>query len=166
MKKLTVPHLIEMISGAVILLFSFFDFFKLGNFGESAWGSGFFPIATFVALFGVVVAGQLVLTQLAGVDLKAGFVGFSWQQVRLALSFFAALLMVGYLVVDKGGLDFGIGFFFMLLGAAGLLVGSIMERTMGTARTVSFGGGQGPTPPPPPPGGGYTPPPPPPPPRP
>ena len=40
MKKVTIPHLVMMVSGVVVLLFSFFKFYKFGDAGESAWGSG------------------------------------------------------------------------------------------------------------------------------
>jgi len=157
MKKVTVPHLVMMISGVVILLFSFFDFWEAGPFAENAWGDGLFPIATYVVLFGVIVAGTLALQTFANVRLPAQVLGYDWRQIRLALSAFAALLMLGFLIMDRGGVDLGIGFWMLFLGSAGLLTGAILERTMGEARAVAFGGSSGPapatggTPPPPPP---------------
>ena len=154
MKKVTVPHLVMMIAGVVILLFSFFDFYEFGDDGRNAWGEFLFPIATYVVLCAVIVAGTLALQSFANVNLSGTVLGFNWQQIRLILSFFAALIMLGYLLQDKGGADLGIGFWLMFLGAAALIVGAVLERTMGDARTVAFGGGGSPatgTPPPPPP---------------
>jgi hypothetical protein len=155
MKKVTVPHLVMMIAGVVILLFSFFHFYSYSGGGTNAWGSGLFPLATLVVLYAVIVAGTLALQIFAGVQLPPLVLGFTWQQIRLVLSFFAALQMLAFLITDRGGLDLGIGFWFMFLGAAGLIVGAILERTMGDARSVVLGGGSAPaaggTPPPPPP---------------
>jgi len=151
-RKITVPHLIEVIAGAVILLFSFFHFYSYSGHGTSAWGSGLFPLATFVVLFGVIVAGQLALTDFFGVSLPPSVAGFSWHQIRLALSVFAVLQMFGFLIVDKGGLSLGVGAWFMFLGAIGLLVGVILEMTMKDQKMVTLGGSHtSSTPPPPPP---------------
>ncbi len=128
--KPTTAQIVIMASGAVCLLFSFFNFYKVDFGGQtegtSAWGSGLFPLATYVAIIGLVMAGVVALTVFAGVSLPAEILGFTWKQIHLALAFFAALLMLGFLIVDKGSLDLGIGYFFMLLGAAGLLAGAIM----------------------------------------
>jgi hypothetical protein len=141
--KPTTAQIVLMASGAVTLLFSFFHFYKFGNTGISAWGSGVFPIATYVAIFGVIVAGETAARVFAGVKLPDEILGFSWRQIHLILSGVAALLMLGFLIQNKHGLDLGIGFFFMLIGAAGLLAGSIME----TREPASSAPGPGTTPP-------------------
>ena len=129
--KPTTAQIIIMASGAVCLLFSFFNFYKFGDEGLSAWGSegGFsvFPVATLAAIFGLVSAGVIALRVFAGTSLPDQIMGFTWKQIHLALGFFAALLMLAYLVNPKPtGLDLGIGYFFMLIGSAGLLAGAIM----------------------------------------
>jgi hypothetical protein len=53
--------------------------------------------------------------------------GFTWDQLHFALGFQAALLMVTFLVRDKGALGFGVGFWCMLAGAAALFVGAVMR---------------------------------------
>ena len=53
--------------------------------------------------------------------------GLSWDQVHLALGFQAALMMLAFLIRAKCPLEFGIGFWFMLLAAIALLVGAIMR---------------------------------------
>ncbi len=163
--KPTVPDWVMMAGGVVCLLFSFFAFYKFGSVSRSAWGSGLFPIATFVAIFGLIVGGSVALMKFANVKFPEPVVGFTWKQIRLALSVFAGLLMLGYLIVDKGGLDFGIGFWFMLLGAIALVAGSVME-TIGFDPQAAKGGGAAPgapgaSPPAPPPPPGSPPPPPP-----
>ena len=53
------------------------------------------------------------------------------------LTFYAALLALGYLIVDIGVLDRGIGFWFMLIGSIGALVGAILMQN--EARTGASG---------------------------
>jgi len=60
-EKPTVPDWIMMGGGLVVLLFSFLAFYKFGSVSRSAWGSGLFPIATYVALFGLIVGGSAAL---------------------------------------------------------------------------------------------------------
>ena len=55
--------------------------------------------------------------------------GLSWDQVHLALGFQATLMMLAFLIRSKGGFDFGIGFWLMLLSAIALLVGAIIRVT-------------------------------------
>ncbi|HTN78996.1 MAG TPA: hypothetical protein VMK16_04915 [Acidimicrobiales bacterium] len=162
-EKPTVPDWIMMAGGLVCLLFSFFAFYKFGSSSRSAWGSGLFPIATYVALFGLIVGGSAALRVFAGTKLPEPLVGFTWKEIRFALSIFAGLLMLGYLIVDKGGLDFGIGFWFMLLGAIALVVGAVMETIGFNPQPAAGGGGAAPgaSPPAPPPPPSSPPPPPP-----
>ena len=42
-----------------------------------------------------------------------------WRQIHFILAFTALVIAVGYLLVDTGGFDKGIGFWFYLLGAIG-----------------------------------------------
>ena len=160
-KKPTVPDIVMMAGGVVCLLFSFLAFYKFGSVSRSAWGSGLFPIATYVALFGLIVGGSVALMKFANVSLPDPILGFSWKQIRLALSLFAGLLMLGYLIVDKGGLDFGIGFWLMLLGAIALVAGAVMETIGFDPQAAKGGAAPGAAPPAPPPPPGSPPPPPP-----
>ena len=82
-----------MIAGAVMLLFSFLHF--AGN--RSAWGSGLFPIATLLPLYGLVMALQIGLTKFAGVKLPASVLGFTWEQIHLSLGLMAGLMALGWL---------------------------------------------------------------------
>ena len=50
-----------MAAGAVMIIFSFLHF--AGD--RSAWGSGLFPIATLLPLYGLVMALQIALTKFA-----------------------------------------------------------------------------------------------------
>ncbi len=147
-KKLTTGEIVIIASGAVAFLFSFFNFYKVDFGGEtegtSAWGDGLFPIATFVAVFGLVMALQIVLTKFANMNLPAKIVDFTWPQVHLILGVFSALIMLGYLIIEKGGLDFGIGFWLMLLGSIGLVVGAVLLRNEQGAAAAAPGTGTAP----------------------
>lgn len=164
-EKPTVPDWIMMGGGLACLLFSFFPFWDQGPFSESAWGSLAFPLATYVALFGLVVGGSTALRIFAGTKLPEPILGFTWKQIRLALSLFAGLLMIGFMLLGDSP-DKGIGFWVMFLGTIALIVGSIMETIGFNPQPATGGatpGAPGATPPasPPPPPGSPPPPPPP-----
>jgi hypothetical protein len=106
-------------------------------------GLGLFPVATLPAIFGLLMAVQIGLAKLANVKFPERVLGLGWGQIHLALGFNAALLMLAFLVRDKGQLDFGFGFYIMLIGSLALVVGAVLftrEEASGPA-----------VPPPPPP---------------
>jgi hypothetical protein len=130
-KNPTPGEIVVMAGAGVTLLFSFFPFYKLevGDFSDntSAWGSGLFPVATFIVLFAVAAGVLVAMTTFANVHFpSAGFLGIARNPLLLVLTFFSALLAVGYLVLDKGGFDFGFGFWFVLIGSVATLVGAII----------------------------------------
>jgi len=117
-----------MAAGGVMLIFSFLHF--AGN--RSAWGSHLFPIATLLPLYGLVMALQIALTKFASLNLPATVLGFTWEQVHLALGAMAALMALGWLVTDYG--DKQIGMWFEILGGFALVVGAVLlqrERNTG-----------------------------------
>jgi hypothetical protein len=100
-----------------------------GSTSYSAWStSGFllFPLAILPALFGLIMALQVALTNFANVKLPERVLGFDWTQIHLLLGIQALLLMLCYLAVDKAGLSYGIGFWLMFLASIGLVVGAVM----------------------------------------
>ncbi len=139
----TPGEIVIMASGVVALIFSFFDFFgsDFGG-GRSAWGSGFFPIATLMVIFVVVMAAQIALTKLAGVALPDLPAGFTWEQVHLALGFFAALYALAWLIVDAGLLDRKVGFWLIFVSCIAAFVGAILlQRERAAAGPGRPGGG-------------------------
>lgn len=135
MKRSPTPaEIVIMASGAVALIFSFFDFYKVdspfgGSNGQSAWSGGLFPIATYIPIIGVIMAGGVALMVFAGTNMPEKVVGFTVTQLHLILGFFALLIAVGFLIRSKGGTDFGVGFWFLLIASIGLFVGAILEMT-------------------------------------
>jgi hypothetical protein len=127
-KQPTPGEITIMAAGAVILIFSFFDF--AGS--TSAWGSGLFPVATLIVFYGVIMAVQVAVTKFGNVNLPDRVAGFTWEQVHLMLAAFALLMSLGWLI--SGVPDKGIGLWFLLLGSIGLVAGAVMlqrERNTG-----------------------------------
>jgi hypothetical protein len=121
-KTPTPGEIVIMASGAVALVFSFFHFFD----DRSAWGGGYFPIATLPALLVVVMAAHVALTKYAGVSLPDKIASFSWTQIHLALGFFAALDAFCFLIVKTYGAGKKVGFWFILIASIAALVGAIL----------------------------------------
>jgi hypothetical protein len=124
------PAEITILAGAgVVLIFSFLAFYEVsvGNFSDSrnAWGTGLFPLATLIVVF-AVAAGLIVGLDLLGVKVPDRIATFTRAQVLLVCGGFATLQAVAYLITDHSGADFGIGFWFMLLGSIAVLVGAVM----------------------------------------
>jgi hypothetical protein len=125
-KSPTPGEIVIMASGAVALIFSFFDFYdNVFGGGVSAWSSSLFPLATYIAIIGVIMAAQVALTKFANVSLPDRVLGFTWPQLHIALGFFTVLIAVGFLIVDLGP-DKAIGFWISLIASIGLLVGAIL----------------------------------------
>ena len=141
-KKPTPGEIVVMAGGAVALIFSFLPFFKLdvGGLSDdvSAWGSGLFPVATLIPIFAAIAGVLVALRTFANFNFPpSGVLGFSWNTLLLALTFFAAILSLAYLLVDKGGYDLGFGFFLVFIGAVGSFVGAILMQN--EARTGAGG---------------------------
>ena len=91
-----------------------------------------FPIATLLPLYGLVMGLQIALTKFAGVKLPESVLGFTWEQIHLALGVMAGLMAFGWLITDTG--DKQIGQWFEILGGIALVVGAVMlqrERNTG-----------------------------------
>jgi hypothetical protein len=100
-----------------------------GSRSFSAWSnSGFllFPLATLPALLGLVMALQVGLTTFTDVKLPARILGFDWLQIHLVCGAQALLLMLAYVLVNKGGATYGIGYWLMFIASIGLAVGAVM----------------------------------------
>jgi hypothetical protein len=131
-KNPTPGEIVVMAGAGVALLFSFFPFYstEIGDFSDdtSAWGAGLFPVATLIPIFAVIAGVLVALIRFANVRYPAaGFMGFSRNSLILALTFFAAVVAVAFLILDRRvETDFGFGYWFVLIGAVATLVGAIM----------------------------------------
>ena len=133
MEKNATPGEILVMAGAgVALIFSFLPFYKVefGNFSDNttAWGSGLFPVATLIPIFAGIAGVMVALVQFGNVRYPpGGILGFGWNSLLLALTFFGAVLAVAYLIVDKGpGGGLGFGYWLVLIGAVGSLIGAVL----------------------------------------
>lgn len=138
----TPAEIVTMAGGGVAFIFSFLPFYTFsfrgfGSSSTSAWGSGLFPIATFIALF-ALAAGVLAALDVFGVSLPERMLSFTTTQLILVFGFFAALLAAGYLIQSRGAASLGFGYYFVLLGAIATLVGGVMM--MVDANKVDRGG--------------------------
>ena len=131
-KNPTPGEIVVMAGAAVALLFSFFPFYKVEVLdttdNTSAWGSGLFPVATLIPIFAVIAGVLVALVRFANVQYPpGGFLGFGYGSLILALTFFAAVVAVAFLIVDRSAAtSFGFGYWFVLIGAVGSLVGAIL----------------------------------------
>jgi hypothetical protein len=143
-KNPTPGEITVMAGGAVALIFSFFDFYTSDSVtvagrtfeGASAtvWSNGLFPVATLMVLFAVIAGALVAVGRFSGTGLRTLPMGFSWEQLYFILGLVATIYAIAYLIVDKGGLSFGVGFWFVLIGCIATLVGAALiarERTSG-----------------------------------
>ena len=119
MNNLKPAEIIILASGAVLLIFSFLDWF----FATSAWD--FFPLLVWPAIFGAASAIILAIQKFGNsTTFPSGLLGFTWNQFHFISGLVAVLITVGTLIAFDG--DKKIGLYFSCLGAIGLLVGAIM----------------------------------------
>jgi hypothetical protein len=116
----TPAEIVIMAAGTVMLVFSFFNFAS----DTSTWGSGIFPVATLLVLYGVVMAAQIALTRFGGANLPNRLLGFTWEQVHLALGIMAGLMALAFLSTDITNKQ--IGLWMEVLGGLALAVGAVM----------------------------------------
>lgn len=131
--KLSPANIAILAGGVLVLIGSFLDFYEIDfgpvSEGFSAWsGDLFFPVTIIPALCGVAMALHVALTTFANTNLPDRVLGLGWNQIHLALGFQAAIMMIAFLIQDKGRLDIAIGFWLMLLGSIALIVGAVMRE--------------------------------------
>jgi len=131
-KNPTPGEIVVMAGAGLALIFSFLPFYKIevANFSDnsSAWDSGLFPVATLIPIFAVIAGVLVALVRFGNVQYPpGGFLGFTRNTLLLALTFFAAILAVAYLIADKpAATSLGFGYWFVLIGAVGSLVGAAL----------------------------------------
>ncbi len=125
--KLTVGEMVIIGSAVVSLLFSFFPWYG-DPVDRSAWGSGLFPLATLVPILAAVMLVQVLVDKLSVASLPRRLGDFTWEQIHLVAAVGAAVIVFCFLLQDRGGVDLGLGFYFNLLAAAGLVTGAVLIR--------------------------------------
>jgi hypothetical protein len=130
-KQPTVGEIIIMAAGALMLIASFLDFGGDSN----SWDQGAFPVATLIAIYGILMGAQVALTTFGNVRMSGRVGSFSWPQVHLMLAVFALVMSFGWMI--SGLADKGIGLWLLFVASIALVVGALMlprERTPGTFR--------------------------------
>jgi hypothetical protein len=82
------------------------------------------------------MALQIALTKFAGVKPPESVLGFTWEQIHLALGAMAALMAIGWLLTDYGTKK--IALWFEIFGGIALVVGAVMLQ--GERNTGAIGG--------------------------
>jgi hypothetical protein len=152
----TVVEIVMFAGGVVTFIFSFLHFVDDVN----AWSSdafGLFPITALIALVGLAMAVFVALELFAGFRLGT-FLTFNQKQIYVTWGIFSGGLMLCYLIMDKHGVDTGIGLWLMLIGSLAMAVGSILNVLGIATQPVNLPdaidrGAPAVAPPPPPPGG-------------
>ena len=142
--EFTPPAIVALASGIIMFLASFLNWFTSDflDSGVSAWDEGLLPVATFIPLAGLVTAGIVAARLFAKDKVPADILGFTLLQIQTALAFFTLLLVLGYLIMDKGGFGLGIGYWLNFLGAIGLMAAAVMEFMAAKNPSPKFSGGQ------------------------
>jgi hypothetical protein len=127
-----------MAGAGAVLVFSFFPFYRgsAGLGSTNAWGSGLFPLSTLIVISAVAAGVLVAMVRFANVQYPpGGFLGFGYHHLLLALTFFATIVSVAYLAVDKGPFaSSGVGLWLMLLGSAAALVGAVIVTNEARAK--------------------------------
>ncbi len=126
--KLTTGEIVIVAAGAIDFVFSFFPWYTNGPFHVGAWGSGLFPLATLVPILGALMLVQVLVEKLSVVSLPPRVGDFTWEQLHLVAAVGVAVIVFCYLLLDRGGVSFGFGFYVDLLAAVALVVGAVMIR--------------------------------------
>lgn len=127
-----------MASGVLMLIFSFLAWYKIDKttFTEaqswSAWSNAFnlFPLATLIAIVGVLLAVGVAATRIGGMTLPDKVGSLTWSDVRLIFGFLATLTLIAYAIRsfgEGGSIGKGIGLYVTTLGAIGILVGALLD---------------------------------------
>jgi len=101
-RQITVADAIFGGGSLLTFLFSFFDFIGSGDFGISAWASGVFPLGTIPAILGLLGIIVVVLDLTGAAKLPDQVLTLNWRQIRLTWGITSAVIMLAYLIVDKG----------------------------------------------------------------
>jgi hypothetical protein len=122
----TITDIIMLAGGAITLLFSFLNFVEFGDQGESAWGTGNFPLLTIPAILGLATVVFVLLEWFVAPTMPK-ILTFDLKQMYVTWGITAAAIMLAFFVTDKRGLDTGIGAILSLLGSLAMATGSILN---------------------------------------
>jgi len=126
--------LVTLVAGAVVIVGSLLGFYEYSAFGVnvsmSAWsGDLFSPVTLIPVLCAILAIGHVAASLFTNMDLPEKVLGLGWNQIHVALGFQATVMMIAFLIQDKGLFDIATGFRLMLPGSVALLVGAVGRRS-------------------------------------
>jgi len=142
-RKLSQSGTVILVAAAIMTLASFLPFWKtsLGGgidvsvFGpqvadKTAWTSEFFffPVTILPVVCGVLMALHVVVSTFTSTTLPRRILGLTWNQVHVVLGLQAAVMMLAFLVQERGIFQLGVGFYLMLLAGIGLAIGALLRE--------------------------------------
>lgn len=141
----TPAAIVAAAAGTIMVLGSAFAWITIDVLDASytAWTTdfGFFPVATFVPLAGLVTAAVVGARFLLGDRFPGDPAAVAYGQLALAVA--ALLLALGYLFMEREGAELGAGYWLNLFGAMGLLTAAVLEllarRSAGPRPPAGFG---------------------------
>ena len=141
--KLTPGSIVTLIAGVVVFVASFLHLFttpgsiadETSSSSVSSWSKEVFPLYTLPAIFAALIVLYVLIATFSSAKLPDRLLGMTWNQLTIVLSAWATLMMVCFLIgkvfFTVGGLNptvnRSVGFWLTLLGAIGLLVGSVIS---------------------------------------
>ena len=146
MNDATPGKLITIGGAAVAFLFSFLPWYKAYGYHVSAWGSGLFPMASWSAIFALLVGFAVAVRAFKFLVLPERIWEFTLDQLVVVFSIFSLLITLSYLIVDHPG-SISFGLFLCLLGAIAMVAGIFVDRAgigVNPNATTGFVAGQQP----------------------
>lgn len=129
MNELKIGKLVTLIGAGVVFIFSFLPWMSIGGYASrSAWGSGFFPMASWAPLLALVVGFLVAADMFKFINLPDKYWEFSLDHVVILGSGFAFVVTLSYLIMDKGGASIGVGLILCFLGTLAMVGGFVMDK--------------------------------------
>ncbi len=141
-------ELLIVVGALVALVGSLLPFYEIESFSLvdtidfTLWSRDFpllFPVATLILVYALAAAFSVAVARLDTGPAAGGMLGFRASQLSLAASAGAALLALAFLVQDKGALapgaasiDFGLGYYLLLVACVASTVGAVLLHLAGT----------------------------------
>jgi hypothetical protein len=135
MSKLSRGEQVIGVSGIVLLIFSFFNWYKIDTGGLDVPGSGAngwdFTLGWLAVVLGIVMVAQILASKFGNMNMP-NLGGVSWGQVHLGLGAIALVFLIIRLIDVPsafGGADVNraFGLFVSFVGAAGLAAGGYLK---------------------------------------
>jgi len=113
-----------LVSGVGLVIDSFLPWYQAGGVSFNAWEDPGSVYSVLAIVIGVVMAGLVSATRLAGLRLPPLPGGTTWAMVHLGLALFAGVLILMKIFEESNFMSYG--FFLGIILVGGLIAGSIL----------------------------------------